>query len=400
VRVLLFTGKGGVGKTTTAAATAAVAASRGRKTLVLSTDPAHSLADAFGVPLGGVPTEVDTGLYALQVDTQAAFEAGWREVQGYLRSVLAKAGLAPLQAAELTVLPGAEEVLALLELHAQVASGRWDLVVVDCAPTGETLRLLALPEALQWYVDKVFPAHRRALRAVRPLLGRSEAPLPGAGVLDAVERLHRQLSEVRALLTAPTTSVRLVLTPEAVVVAEARRTLTSLALYGYRVDGLVVNRVFPSRESPDPFLRGWVEAQATQLAAVRADAGPLPVLPSAYRASEPVGLAALTEVGADLYGDEDPAADPNEVDALLDVRRDGEEYVLSMALPLARREELDLSRSGDELVLTLGGHRRVLVLPSLLQRCQVAGAALAGERLRVRFVPDPALWPDALLGAR
>ncbi len=398
MRVLLFTGKGGVGKTTTAAATAALAAARGRKTLVLSTDPAHSLADALGVPLRGEPTEVDTGLYAMQVDTQAAFEASWRDVQGYLRSVLARAGVAPLQAAELTVLPGAEEVLALLELRAQVASGRWDLVVVDCAPTGETLRLLALPEALQWYVDKVFPAHRRALRAVRPLLGRSEAPLPTDRVLDAVQRLHGQLAEVRELLTAPTTSVRLVLTPEAVVVAEARRTLTSLALYGYRVDGLVANRVFPASDAP--FLQGWVAAQAVQLAAVRADAGPLPVLEAAYRPTEPVGLAALTEVGADLYGDADPAADPAELPALLDVQRDGDEYVLSMALPLARREDLDLARSGDELVLTVGGHRRVLVLPSLLQRCQVAGAALAGERLRVRFVPDPALWPDALLGTR
>ncbi len=404
MRVLLFTGKGGVGKTTTAAATAALAAARGRKTLVLSTDTAHSLADAFGVPLRSEPTEVDTGLCAMQVDTQSAFEHSWRDVQGYLRAVLSRAGVAPLQAAELTVLPGAEEVLALLELQAQVASGRWDLVVVDCAPTGETLRLLALPQALQWYVDKVFPAHRRALRAVRPLLSRSlltpsEAPLPTVGVLDAVQRLHDQLSEVRALLTAPTTSVRLVLTPEAVVVAEARRTLTSLALYGYRVDGLVANRVFPT-SSGEPFLQGWASAQQVQLAAVRADAAPLPVLESAYRAAEPVGLAALTEVGADLYGATDPAADPEQVPAQLDVQRDGEEYVLSMALPLARREDLDLARSGDELVLTVGGHRRVLALPGLLQRCQVAGAALAAGRLRVRFVPDPDLWPVTLAGAR
>jgi TRC40/GET3/ArsA family transport-energizing ATPase len=230
--------------------------------LVLSTDPAHSLADALGVPLGPLPTEVDTGLYAVQVDGQRAFEQTWREISGYLSAVLERAGVDALQAEELTVLPGAEEVLALLELTRQVTTGPWDLVVVDCAPTGETLRLLALPEALSWYVERVFPAQRRALRAVRPLLSRVSGPaVPQDDVFDAVARLHRQLLEVRAVLTAPSTSVRLVLTPEAVVVAEARRTLTSLALYGYRVDALVANRVFP--ESADPFVAGWAAAQAS-----------------------------------------------------------------------------------------------------------------------------------------
>lgn len=391
MRVLLFTGKGGVGKTTAAAATAALAAARGKKTLVLSTDSAHSLADAFDVPLGDSPTEVDTGLYAMQVDGQAAFERSWHDVQGYLRGVLEQAGVDAVQAEELTVLPGAEEILALLELRVQVASGRWDLVVVDCAPTGETLRLLALPEALQWYVDKVFPAQRRALRAVRPLLGRGGGQLPGDGVLAAVERLHRELGEVRALLRSPQTSVRLVLTPEAVVVAEARRTLTCLALYGYRVDSLIANRVFPP--SQEPFLAGWVAAQAEQLTAVRRDAAPLPVREQAYRATEPVGIESLTATGADLYGSDDPAAAPAEGGPAPAVERDGDAFVLVLALPLARREDLDLARSGDELVVTLAGHRRLWALPSVLRRCVVAGAALSDGVLRVRFVPDPELWP-------
>jgi arsenite-transporting ATPase len=391
VRVLLFTGKGGVGKTTASAATAALAASRGRKTLVLSTDPAHSLADALGVPLGSSPTEVDTGLYAMQVDAQGAFERSWREVQSYLLVVLERAGVDALQAEELTVLPGAEEVLALLEVRKQVESGLWDLVVVDCAPTGETLRLLALPEALNWYVEKVFPAQRRALRAMRPLLSRVGGPaVPADGVFDAVERLHRELTEVRAVLTAPTTSVRLVLTPEAVVVAEARRTLTSLALYGYAVDGLVANRVFPA--SDDPWTAGWVAAQAEQLASVRRDVAPLPVLVSPYSGSEPVGLAALTALGEGLYGDRDPGADADAAAALLDVERTPDGFVLSLALPLARREDVDLARAGDELVVTVGGHRRLLALPSALKRCTVAGATLVDSRLRVRFEPDPDLW--------
>jgi len=389
VRVLLFTGKGGVGKTTASAATAALAASRGRKTLVLSTDPAHSLADALGVPLGSEPTEVDSGLYGMQVDAQSAFERTWREVQSYLLVLLERGGVDALQAEELTVLPGAEEVLALLELRDQVASGRWDLVVVDCAPTGETLRLLALPEALNWYVEKVFPAQRRAMRAMRPILSRVSGPaLPADRVFEAVERLHRELTDVRAVLTAPTTSVRLVLTPEAVVVAEARRTLTSLALYGYRVDGLVANRVFPGG---DTWRDAWARAQAEQLDSVRGDVAPLPVLVSAYQPSEPVGLAALTELGAQLYGDADPAAETTG-DELMSLERTSDGFVLSLSLPLARRSDLDLARSGDELVVTVAGHRRVLALPSALRRCVVAGATLVEGRLGIRFEPDPDLW--------
>jgi arsenite-transporting ATPase len=388
MRVLLFTGKGGVGKTTTAAATAVLAASRGLKTLVLSTDPAHSLADALAVPLGPEPTFVDTGLDAMQVDGQGAFERSWHEVQSYLRSVLERAGVDALQADELTVLPGAEEVLALLELRQQAASGRYDLVVVDCAPTGETLRLLALPEALRWYVEKAFPAHKRALKAVRPLLSRV-TQVPDGGVFEAVARLHAELTEVHQLLTAPTTSVRLVLTPEAVVVAEARRTLTSLALYGYRVDGLVANRVLP--RSDDPWVSGWVTAQAEQLAAVRADAAPLPVRETPYARAEPVGLTALLDLATTLYGDTDPTEVATTED-LLSVDREGSGFVLSIRLPLARIEELGLSRSGDELVITVAGHRRLLALPSALRRCDVAGAKLVQGRLLVRFEPDPDQW--------
>ncbi len=392
MRVLLFTGKGGVGKTTVSAATASLAASRGLKTLVISTDPAHSLADAFGVALDGDPTEVDTGLYGQQVDTQKRFEQSWREVQRYLLAVLEEAGVDALEAEELTVLPGADEVLALLEVRNQVASGRWDLVVVDCAPTAETLRLLALPEALGWYMDRVFPVERRVVRSLRPVLSRvAGVPMPHEKVFDAVERLHGELAEVRRVLTDPASaSVRLVLTPESVVVAEARRTLTSLSLYGYRVDGILANRVFP-QAGGDDWRAGWVEAQSRQLAEVEASFAPLPIHRASYVGVEPVGLAALVELAEQTYGAGEPWARVDVPDPV-SVERDGDEFELLVALPHADRRDVGLARKGDELVLTVGAHRRVLALPSALRRCDVVGAALRGGRLRVRFRPDPSLW--------
>jgi arsenite-transporting ATPase len=391
VRVLLFTGKGGVGKTTASAATATLAAGRGLKTLVISTDPAHSLADAVDSPLGPEPTEIDAGLYGQQIDAQRSFERSWREVQDYLMTVLDRSGIDPMAAEELTVLPGAEEVMALLEVRAQVTSGRWDLVVVDCAPTADTLRLLALPEALSWYMDRVFPVGRRVARAMRPVLSRTTSlPVPHDRVFEAVERLHAELSEVRALLTDPERStVRLVLTPEAVVVAEARRTLTSLSLYGYRVDGVVANRVFPA--GGDAWRAGWVAAQAIQLDEVRQSFAPLPVWLSPYRAGEPVGLEELAAFGAEAYGPADPLALPPAHD-LMSVTRTVDGFDLALDLPLADKRDLDLVRKGDELVVTVGSRRRVLALPSALRRCDVSGAALLDGRLVVSFVPDPAQW--------
>jgi arsenite-transporting ATPase len=395
MRVLLFTGKGGVGKTTTAAATAAYVAAHGHKTLVISTDPAHSLADAFGMPLRDVPTEIDAGLYGQQIDTQRSFEASWREVQQYLREVLEQGGVDPLEAEELTVLPGAEEVLALLELRRQVAEASFDVIVVDCAPTGETLRLLALPEALRWWIARIFPPDRRVLRTLRPVLTHlAGLPMPPDAVFAAVERLSAELDEVRALLTDPaTTSLRLVLTPESVVIAESRRTLTTLSLHGYRVDGVVANRVFPAAGTEsDEWRAGWVASQRDRLAEVEATFAGVPIWRTAYAGAEPTGLAALVELADTTYADIEPLQLTETAEPLTVEQVSTDEYVMSVALPYADQREIDLARSGDELVLTVTGHRRLITLPSALRRCVVDGAALRDGRLRVRFRPDPDLW--------
>lgn len=395
MRVLLFTGKGGVGKTTTAAATAALAAAAGRKTLVVSTDPAHSLADALGVSLGDDVVEIEGGLHALQIDAQRAFVRAWQVIQRYLMTLLDAGGVDPVEAEELTVLPGAEELMALLAVRDEVRSGRYDLVSVDCAPTAETLRLLRLPEVLSWWLDRVLPVERRAVRSLRPLLGRlSSVPVPDATVFEAVARLQAELADVRALLIDPqVASVRLVLTPESVVVAEARRTLTALSLHGYRVDGVVANRVFPA--GGDGWQQGWVAAQQRQLAEIASSFGELPVWQVPYGVAEPIGVQALVELGRATYGDRDPAEllgghEP------MSVQRTADGFALSIALPFAVRGETTLTRHDDEITVTVGGQRRVLTLPSALRRCSVDGARLvdAGQRatLVVRFVLDPDLW--------
>lgn len=387
MRVLLFTGKGGVGKTTAAAGTAALGALSGRRTLVLSTDPAHSLADAFGQPIDNVPTRVgDDGLFVQQVDSQRRFETSWADIQQYLMSVLDAAGVEPIAAEELAVLPGVDEVMALLEVRDQATSGGWDLIVVDCAPTAETLRLLALPEALAWYMHRVFPVERRVIKAMRPLLARAAGvPMPHDGVFDAIEALHADLSEVREILSGPNSSVRLVLTPESVVVAEARRSLTTLCLYGYRVDGVVANRIFPAAGG-DEWRSQWVDSQTRILGEVGDSFAPLPIWRSAYLAREPVGVSALGEFAAELYSSADPFAGPNG-EPPLTMGRDDDGMTLRLRLPFAARCDVDLARHDDEIVVTVGSHRRVLALPAALRNADVLGAGVCDGQLKVRFRP-------------
>ncbi|MFC5178982.1 ArsA family ATPase [Nocardioides taihuensis] len=385
MRILLFTGKGGVGKSTVAAGTAALSAAAGRRTLVLSTDAAHSLADAFGVTgIADTPTEVAPDLSVLQVDAQRRFEQSWAEIQHYLLSVLDIAGVDPIAAEELTVIPGAEEVLALLELRLHALSGEWDAIVVDCAPTAETLRLLALPEALGWYMHRVFPTQRRVVKALKPVLSRAAgAPMPGDSVFDAIERLHLELEEVRTLLSGPEASVRLVLTPEQVVLAEARRSYTTLSLFGYRVDGVVANRIFPA-DGADPWRAGWVEAQAAVLTQVEESFAGLPLWRSPYRRGEPVGLGSLTDLAREVYGADDPLRAPRGAGPFR-ITRGSSGAVLRLALPLVSRTDVDLARNGDELVVTVGSYRRLLTLPAGLARYRVAGARVEQGELQVRF---------------
>jgi len=406
VRVILFTGKGGVGKTTTAAATAVQAARQGIKTLVMSTDAAHSLGDALGVDLSmaadhpdpavDAVVEVEPGLYALQLSAAHNVRRSWRSVQDYLLTVLSSVGVDPVVAEEMTELPGVDEIVALLELRAQVESGPWDLVIVDCAPTAETLRLLALPEALAWHLDRLMPAQRGLLRRLRPAAAAAAGlPLPELQVMESLRRWREALQDIRSILTAESTSVRLVLTPERVVIAESRRTLTSLRLYGFAVDQVMVNRVFPQtdQESTDAaWLAGWNQAQQRGLSEVRHSFEPLPIVITPYLPHEPVGADALAALAQARTGEIRDVLTLAPVLGMT-VQPDDEGYLLTLPLPLVTAAEVDLKRRGDELLVAVGSHRRVLSLPSVLRRCIVMGATVRGATLRVRFMPDERVWP-------
>jgi arsenite-transporting ATPase len=386
VRVILFTGKGGVGKTTLAAATAARVAEHGAKTLVISTDTAHSLADAFETTVGGEPHEVAPGLYMGHVDAQRRLHQVWGDLQGYLASALGASGIDRLRAEELTVLPGAEELLALLEVREHALSGRWEAVIVDCAPTGETLRLLALPEALDRYLHRVLPSELKVVRALRPLLGPAMGlPAPKPEVWEAAEQLQIQLAEVQGVLQSPDTSVRLVLTPESVVVAEARRSFTQLALFGYRVDAVIANRVFEA--DGDDWRRGWAARQDRVLMEAVESFDPLPVQTAGYRQSEPVGAAALASLGRDVYGSSDPLGGSDATEFMRITTILGG-YEVMLRLPLVDKSSLELTRVGDELAITVSGRRRLIAMPTALGRCSVQGARMDGDLLRVTFRPD------------
>ena len=405
MRIALHTGKGGVGKTTISAATAIACATGGARTLLVSTDPAHSVADVLGVGVHGDPTPVAgvPNLWAAHVDTRGRFEQSWSHIRGYLVGVLAARGMAEVQAEELTVLPGAEEIVALLELRRLAESGDFDAIVVDCAPTGETLRLLALPETIGFYAQRLLGAPQRVLRSIAASLTGLPGGAPNATVRDALGDLLAELMAARALLADPAvTGVRLVLTPERMVVAEARRLFTALSLHGFRVEAVTVNRLLPAHVGGE-FLRRQHEGQKDAMTQVVESFQDLPIRRVLQTPVEPIGVQRLSEMAADMFaagpsGTVDPLAVTGTPIGIEVSGSDGW-YRLALPLPLAERGDIALSRSGADLVVTVGDVRRRIALPSVLQRCSTEGASFEQGRLMIDFAADPALWPAGLAAA-
>jgi len=385
-RIILYTGKGGVGKTSVAAASARRCAAAGLRTVVMSTDPAHSLADALDVALGAEPTEVAPLLHGQEVQAQQEMERHWEAVSDWLGELLAQRGVDQISAHELTVPPGMDELFSLLQIKRHDASGAYDVIVVDCAPTGETLRLLSFPDICTWWLEKVFPVRGRLVAAARPLARTMlDVNLPGEAVFAEVERLASNLVDMNAILRdRERTSIRLVTTPDRMVVKEAMRTFTYLNLYGYLTDAVVVNRVLPDATA-DGYFADWHATQREQLETVREGFAPVPVLTAPHLPRETIGAAMLDELGDAVFDGRDAHALLHH-DLSRELTQDGDgRATLRLALPFAQPGDIDLKKVGLEVIVRVGGQKRTIMLPAALAGYETAGARFADGALEVEF---------------
>jgi arsenite/tail-anchored protein-transporting ATPase len=383
-RMILYTGKGGVGKTSVAACTARRLAARGARTLVLSTDPAHSLSTALEAGLTSEPTQVADLLWAQEVQAQQEIERHWSAASRWLGDLLAERGVNRIAAEEITVPPGGDELFALLQIKRHHEQGDWDAVVVDCAPTGETLRLLSFPEVARWWLEKVVPWEREIVTAARPIVRTLlDAPMPGEAVFADVQRLTRNLIAMNDILRDRRhVSVRLVMTPDRMVIGEAMRTFTYLNLYGYLTDAVVVNRIFPPEVGE--YFGGWRRVQQDHLALVETAFAPIPVLRAPYFETEVAGPAMLDRLADALYREHDPAAVLQTRLAHELVVDDGR-ATLRLELPLADKDDVSLKKIGLELVVRVGTEKRTILLPPALAAYRAAGARFADGSLHVAF---------------
>ncbi|HEX3802091.1 MAG TPA: ArsA family ATPase [Solirubrobacteraceae bacterium] len=398
-RTILYTGKGGVGKTSVAAATAVRCAASGRRTLILSTDPAHSLADSLQTELGAEPREVSPNLAAAEIDAQHELSRHWAGVQEWFGSLLMQRGLDRISAEELTVPPGMDELFSLLRLKEFHAAGEWDVIIVDCAPTGETLRLLSFPDAARWWLEKVVPLERAIMAAAAPLARTVlDIPLPTSAVFDDVQRLSANLIAMdRILRDTEHSTIRLVMAPDRMVIGEAMRTFTYLNLYGYLTDAVVVNKVFPA--DVGAYFSGWREHQQEQLELVRSGFEPVPVLEAPYFEQEVIGPEMLAKLGETLFGadvgshpatTDQPSTETDPAAILHDtitqsIESDADSATLRLAIPFTKKQDIGLKQVGLELVVTAGGRRRTIMLPPTLAAYKPVSATYVDGTLEVAF---------------
>ncbi len=389
MRIMLYTGKGGVGKTSIAAATALACAQRGLRTVVLSTDAAHSLADSFDRALGPEPVQIGGNLWAQEIDVYHQIDRYYSTIQNYLGQVLAWRGLDEVISQEMTAFPGMEELASLLVVEQHHDSGQYDVIIIDAAPTGETLKFLSFPDVASWWLEKVFPLQRKAVGllgpVVQPILN---VPLPSDEVFADIKMGLERLQHLHEILADPKkATIRLVVNPEKMVIKEAQRTYTYLGLYGYVTDLVVCNRVYPDLVR-DTYFSGWKDIQQKYLAIIEETFAPLPIRRVPLFDQEVVGMEMLTRLADVLFGDDDPSAIMY-TGKTQTISKDGDLYILSVPLPLASKESIDLTRLGDELIVRIGNQRRNLILPHVLLDREVASARLADGELRVAFAPRP-----------
>lgn len=387
MRVIVHTGKGGVGKTSVSAATALRCAEQGLKTIVISTDTAHSLGDSLEAEIGPEPIQIRDNLWAQEVDARYSMDKYWGRIQQYMTSLFARQGVEDIVAEEVTILPGLEEGAHLLWINQYFVENKYDVLVVDAAPTAETLRLLSLPDVTRWWFEKIMSITRGAARILRPIgkvLGRTGDSIPADDTWNQVDQLFETLDKVRRLLTNPeVASVRLVVNPERMVIKETQRTYTYLNLYGYAVDSIICNRVIPD-EVTDPYFEMWKRNQRDNIAYIREAFGELPMFTAPMFSQEITGLEGLRRLGAALYTDRHP--EKKQFDGTThQIREANGIYTLSVPLPFADKEDLDLYRSRDELTLRVGPYRRNIVLPYSLWDLEIEDAKFEHAALNITF---------------
>ncbi len=386
MRIILYTGKGGVGKTSAAAATALRCAELGYRTVVLSTDAAHSLADSFETELGPEPVQVVPGLWGQEIDVHYSIGKHWATLQQYMAAVFSWRGVQGMLAEEMAIIPGMEEGSSLLWVNQHHREGKYDVIIVDCAPTAETLRLLSLPDIGRWWFERLFPIGRRAALALaplaRPLL--DNMPLPNSETFRAAEGVFDELGRIHNLLADPAmSSMRLVINPEKMVIKEAQRTYTYLNLYGYVTDAIVCNRVMPSALAGSYF-GAWLDAQERYMQLIHEAFAPLPVVTAPYFEQEVAGLPMLRRLASALFDTEDPARVLFHGQAYRIEEGEGG-YVLVVPLPFVEKKDVSLLKKGNELTLQAGAYRRSFVLPRALTNREVRGAKFDAGELRIRF---------------
>lgn len=389
MRVILMTGKGGVGKTSVAAATGLRCAELGYKTLVLSTDPAHSLADSFDQELSHAPRQVKPNLWGAELDALMELEGNWGAVKRYITQVLQARGLEGVEAEELAILPGMDEIFSLVRMKRHYDEGEFDVLIIDSAPTGTALRLLSLPEVAGWYMRRFYKPLQSVSAVLRPLVEPLFRPvagfsLPNKEVMDAPYEFYEQLEALEKVLTDPTvTSVRLVTNPERMVIKESLRAHAYLSLYNVGTDLVVANRIIPD-SVVDPFFQRWKENQQQYRQEIHENFHPLPVKEVPLYSEEMCGLEALERLKATLYAEEDPAKVYYK-ETTLRVVQESEQYSLEVYLPGIAKDKIELSKTADELNIRIGNHRRNLVLPQALAALKPAGAKMEDGYLKIRF---------------
>jgi arsenite-transporting ATPase len=385
MRIILFTGKGGVGKTTLAAATALLSAHKGHKTLIISADAAHSLSDSFETPLSNQPLQIAPNLYGQEVNALEEIEKKWGEIKKYLVAFFSSQGIDTIEAEEMSVFPGMEELFSLMEIRDYHKTEEYDVVIVDCAPTGDTLRFLSAPEITGWYLKHIFPIQRTAAKAVRPVANRVlPFPFPEDQVFEAMKNLSTQLAEMKEILIDPQeTSIRLIVNPEKMVIKEAQRAYTFFSLFGYSVDLIIVNRIIPA-EVQDKYFKKWKSIQREYLQMIKECFSPLPIFSSDLFSQEIVGEELLSTMARKVYGKKDPTQ-PFFTQKPITIEKADGGFDILLYLPFVEKKDLDLFQKGEELFIRVGRYKRNILLPQSLLSYTIKEAKFDEEKLKICF---------------